>query len=174
MRLFVGTFPPPAIADRCATIAEALRAVPGARIVSAPRIHVTLAFLGDQPLDLVAPLEDALRAHLATLAPEPVRASEVTGFPTVRRARVAVVALEPGALRAVHAATAAALRQVGLVPEVRPFRPHLTIARFRSPATLPDVPIEALAWTADAAILVRSRLGAGARYEALATIPLQG
>jgi 2'-5' RNA ligase len=83
---------------------------------------------------------------------------------------------EPAAAlaRAVEAECAA----VGLDPEPRSFRPHLTLARARdrSGAALPELPPppELAPWTATEMILFESKLGSGPPvYTPLERFPLE-
>jgi 2'-5' RNA ligase len=87
--------------------------------------------------------------------------------------------LERGAaaLAALAADVATACRPLGFEPDARPFRPHLTIARLRRPAAVGDVldriELPPLRFDARELVLYRSHLSQqGARYEALARLPL--
>jgi 2'-5' RNA ligase len=84
------------------------------------------------------------------------------------------------ALRALAGSVAAGARRAGAPPpdEGRPLRPHLTLARCREPADVSPL-VEALAgyagtpWPATQIHLIRSHLGAEARYEIVGTWPLR-
>jgi 2'-5' RNA ligase len=70
------------------------------------------------------------------------------------------------------------LGSLGFAPEKRAFTPHLTLARFKTPMRLPDLPpLSAAAlvgWPAGSIVLFRSHLSPrGARYEALSDYPMQ-
>lgn len=65
----------------------------------------------------------------------------------------------------------------GLLPEERPFHPHLTLARIRPPADVRDLVDEdlQLSWRCERLVAYRSHLGRGpARYEPLDSIDLIG
>lgn len=137
-------------ADRC-----------GGRPVPARHYHLTLAFLGNVPVALLP----AIRTAATTVAPPDfeLRLDRFGRFP---RARVAW--LGPGESPAELARLAqdlwAALVPVGLTPDPRPFRPHLSIARkiLREPAV--NLP-RALIWRVGGFALIRSVTDpAGARY----------
>lgn len=98
-----------------------------------------------------------------------------------RRARVVWVEVEaPAALELLHHRVERAGEALGIAPEGRPFRPHLTIGRVRSGASLPPGAGARLAATAvnlpflvERLVLFESRTGPdGSRYTPRATIPL--
>lgn len=65
----------------------------------------------------------------------------------------------------------------GLLPEERPFHPHVTLARIRPPADVRDLVEEDLdlGWRCDHVVVFRSHLGRGpARYEPLDSVNLIG
>jgi 2'-5' RNA ligase len=142
----------------------------------ADSLHVTLAFLGHRPEEDVERVTAVLRDLEAWRPPELALGDGLLLPP--RRARVLTVALaDPaGVLGALQAEVSAGLAAAGLYePEARPFRPHVTVARLRSGARPPralDAAPEALAFTAGAVTLYRSRLGrGGAVYEPLFARP---
>lgn len=112
--------------------------LPRARWVSAHALHVTIRFLGDTD-EAVVPALGALVASLGDASRQPieVRATSLLAFPGPKRAHVLALHLDEGGVIAEIAANAErAVTALGFRAEERPFRPHLTIARFRQPADL--------------------------------------
>lgn len=94
-------------------------------------------------------------------------------FPSPRRARVLVAHLEDaeGTLTELARLVEELTTAHGVAPEARPFRPHVTLARFQCPANLGDLcatePLTGSV-TLGPLTLFESHLGAGgSRYEAL-------
>lgn len=109
--------------------------LPDLRWVDPTGIHLTLAFLGE--LDN-AQLERAVEAaeYAATLArPFTYRLSGLGTFGPPRQPRVLWMGIsEPsGALRVLQQALVLALEQREFPTDSRPFSPHLTLARIKSP-----------------------------------------
>ena len=102
----------------------------GARTPSNP--HLTLAFLGER--DDAAALAEAAAPACRDRLPLTLCYRGVGGFPSERRARVAWVGAEGDGLTAL----AEALRRA-VGSDDRPFRGHLTVARFRRPRSLADL-----------------------------------
>ncbi len=97
-------------------------------------IHLTLAFLGQLPVERVPELSDALSA--IGFAPLRLTVEEAIFLPERRAKRVIALRLgdEGGALLGLQAEVSAALAERGLYkPEKRPFLPHVTVARYRNP-----------------------------------------
>ena len=102
-------------------------------------LHLTLKFLGEiekaQATSVVAALQG-----LGGFDPFKAEVKGFGFFPDARRPRVFWVGLQgPPALSELAAGVEAALEPLGFAPEHRPFKPHLTLARFdrpQSPATL--------------------------------------
>jgi RNA 2',3'-cyclic 3'-phosphodiesterase len=160
--------------DRRTLIAWAREAVGGdrgMRVVAAEQVHLTLAFLGQHPLDDVGPLCDLVEDLAGEEAPPLSTGAALWLSP--RRPHVLTVAVndESGALAALHASVWDALEQLGFEREERRWRPHLTVARVRhgwTPSQSPLPPTPALALDVGGVALMRSHLGDGpARYEAL-------
>lgn len=139
-------------------------------------LHLTLAFLGHRPESDVERIAAVLRgapAHAPRLA-----LGRALALPAKRpRVLTAEVDDPHGSLRALQAAVSQDLAARRLyTPEARPYRPHATVARLRPDAKagraeLPDP--EPLEFRGEALTLYRSQLRReGARYEALASLPL--
>jgi 2'-5' RNA ligase len=149
------------------------------RVVEPASLHVTLCFLGARPVEEV----DRISAACAALSEFPAAGLTLGAalWLPPRRPRVLTVALddERGRLAAAQAALARSLQDGGFYePEKRPFLAHVTVARVQRhgrprrgelPAPAP------LQFTGGTVTLYESRMGAGpARYEALASVSLQG
>ena len=122
-------------------------------------LHLTLAFLGERTPEGLP----ALEAAVADVAPRhrafPLRTAGLGGFPEGGRARVLWLGLAPcPALEALAADLRGALAAAGEGFDAKPFRAHLTLARFRRPR-----PVEAFAapppaaFPADRFVLFESR-----------------
>lgn len=103
--------------------------------VDPANIHLTIAFLGDIPPGRIEPVGEALDTIAATARPFPV---EVCGLGTFGRGRTlrvvwAGIREETGSLDHVYTRVFVALADAGIHLEDRPFRPHLTLGRVRSP-----------------------------------------
>jgi RNA 2',3'-cyclic 3'-phosphodiesterase len=172
MRLFVALELPATVRAALALWATAA-APPPMRRVPAENLHVTLAFLGTRaPADA-----EAVSALLAGLV-RPLGPLAVEGplWLPPRRPGVLAVALRAGpALAHLHADLVAGLqRAIGLEPDRRPLRAHVTVARARREARRRAVEIDpppALTFAPEALVLYRSHTGTGgARYEPLARV----
>lgn len=167
------------------------------RRVPLENLHLTLRFFGPErdPVDRGG-IAALLRERLATRCPGPLtlKASEVSTFGSLRRARTVWVGLieeevpegGPGRLRRVQREVEAVARELGLPPETRPFVPHVTLGRLRSPSPLSARDLSAArprspdaAWSSAFTVrecgLFASFLSpGGAVYERLGRFPLAG
>jgi 2'-5' RNA ligase len=109
------------------------------RWVAPDALHVTLAFLGEQPSTQLATLGEVGRAAAAGCAPGELRLGDAGSFGPRRAPRVLWLGLagETDRLLALHQALDAALRAAGFPTEERAFAPHITLARRRAGAA-PD------------------------------------
>jgi 2'-5' RNA ligase len=102
-------------------------------------LHLTLKFLGEIETARVASVTAALQA-LGRFDPFKVEVKGFGYFPDARRPRVLWVGLlAPAALGELAARVEAALEELGFARENRPFKPHLTLARFARPHAKPTV-----------------------------------
>ena len=112
--------------------------LPRVRWVTHATMHVTLRFLGDTDETLVPALTELVMRLGETLPGAiDVRSTSLLAFPNARRARVLALHLEDGGVTTELAAAAErGVTALGLPPEERSFRPHLTLGRLREPADL--------------------------------------
>jgi 2'-5' RNA ligase len=149
-RLFVAIGLPDAVATEVARIRPPR--TPGVRLTEPGQMHVTLHFLGEADVERTAA---ALRS--VTVASFRLDLAGVGQFPSADGAVTLWAGVREGPeLLALHTAVAAALAGEGFRPEVRPFAPHITLARCEGEAarfadeflaqhagfSLPGVPVE--------------------------------
>ena len=173
MQLFASLELPPAPRAALARWGAAAGAAdPALRAVDAPALHLTLHFLGERP---DAEL-DALRVAVAVVpdAPVPLTGTSALWFAPRRPHVLAAGFASPGGgLAALHAGLGRALAAAapGWSPDVRPFRPHVTVARVRRGARPRQEAVAApprLRFDAAAVVLLESVLSpSGARYATL-------
>lgn len=149
-------------------------------------MHLTLHFLGEVEVAVAERIGASLRAACARIPAFAVQARHLGTFPNPRRPRVLWAGIADGApLITLQRTLVEPLRDCGLELDSRPYRPHLTLARFRKPlrrqhlsflaSILRDeqrdfgsVPVEEVR-------LYRSELlPDGARYTVLSTASLNG
>jgi 2'-5' RNA ligase len=186
VRLFVAVVPPgPVVSDLAAAIAEATGRADAAddalRWMTPDTWHLTLSFYGEVGEDHLAELRSRL-LRVAARHPACELAFSASGR-FDRRVLWVGVAGQTERLRRIADSTSAAARRVGIPTDTQRYRPHLTVARARTPVDLRPY-VERLAdyrgptWRADRLALVRSFLGQGptrgSRYETIQELPLTG
>ena len=135
--------------------------LPRVRWVTHATMHVTLRFLGDTDEALVPALTELVMRLGETLPGAiEVRSTSLLAFPNAKRARVLALHLEDGGVTTqLAAAVEREVTALGLPPEERSFRPHLTLGRLREPADLRRL------FAARPAPMAGGRLGALTLYE---------
>jgi RNA 2',3'-cyclic 3'-phosphodiesterase len=132
MRLFIAMNFPEELRARWAAQGESLRAIaPQARWEPTAHMHLTLAFLGEQPEGILGSLKIALDGITAAASRLSLEMHGVGAFPNWRRPRVVWLGVVPApALLTLAQSVAIACRALGIPGEDRPFHPHITLARF--------------------------------------------
>ncbi len=103
-------------------------------------LHLTLKFLGEVDGSTAEGAAEALRAVEAS-PPFVLQLVGLGAFPRARGARVLWVGVGEGAQELTRLAGRVdqVLRELGFPPEDRPFSPHLTLGRLRTPAYHPEL-----------------------------------
>lgn len=185
MRLFLAVELTDAARQAVAALTNELKpALAGGRWVRPDNLHLTLVFLGEQKTAVLAGLRRVLQQALVLWPRSEVCLGSCGVFPERGMVRVFWVDLEPQEqLVALQAEVQRALTTLGagLVwqKESRPFRAHLTLARFDPPLPRPllanalEKRLNGVTLTIDRVTLFESRLGAsGPIYQALGVFPL--
>ncbi len=160
-----------------AEIARLRPRLTSARFVRPEGIHLTLRFLGQMTPAARATLEEPLAEAAGQCPRTEAHVRGLGTFPARGRVRVLWLGIEvPSAVVALQQACERAARAAGFAAEDRPFRPHLTLARFDPPAPRPELPALDLGTTAlPELVLFQSTLSrGGAVYTRLRTFPLGG
>ena len=155
------------------------------RWVPVGNVHITLKFFGQIPEAQVEPIVEAAGRIARAQVPFSLKVTQAGAFPTVNNPRVVWLgvggdlAVMGGFFRKLEEAFAA----LGFPPEGRPFTPHLTLGRVKSPTNRVDLsrrltalpPVESETFQVNEVILYRSNLSPqGATYSPLRKIPLVG
>jgi 2'-5' RNA ligase len=134
MRAFVAVDLEPAVRAEIAAATETLCGAGGdVRWVSTENLHVTLKFLGSVAEKRLGAVRAALERVVAVAAPFELTVRGFGTFPSAARARVIWVGLVAEGLRALAQRVDDEIGAQGFPRETRPFAPHVTIGRVRSP-----------------------------------------
>jgi RNA 2',3'-cyclic 3'-phosphodiesterase len=149
--------------------------IAGPRWLGAEQFHLTLRFLGEVQR---GQLDEVVRALPTVVVHDHSLVARVRGlglFPERGAPRTLWIgAAVPEAVYDIQARSERLARRVGIAPEARPFRPHITLARWREQCARPTLPNLDLGDTGlHRLVLYRSDLAlSGARYTALSTVDL--
>ncbi len=168
-RLFFALWPDAATSNVLATLAQQVAVESGGRPTAPGNVHLTLAFLGDQPRRIARELS-AAAARISAPSFDLV----LDSVDSWRNSAIAWAGAQsvPLPLVELQQKVAQWLLVSGLEPEERPFAVHVTLARritvaVRHPLAPP------LVWHVTAFALVASEPdAAGARYRVLSSWPL--
>lgn len=152
-RLFLALWPDPAVRHALREARDTWAWPRGATPVHTDKLHLTLHFLGSVPSERLPALLDGFDVPFA-----PFRLD--LGTPVLWPHGIAVLEplAEPPALLALHARLAQALVDLGLQPEARAYRPHVTMARRAGGVAVPDTN-PSITWDITSYALVESRDG---------------
>lgn len=136
LRTFIAIDVPPAVLDTIIRIQNRFKSLGlHASWVKPGNIHLTLKFLGDTDPERIPGIQDELTQILKPFTPFRLSLDSTGVFPDTRRPRVLWVGLkdEEGTLETLQASIEKNLGSLGFPIEDRPFSPHLTLARIKSP-----------------------------------------
>jgi len=163
MRLFLGLPVPVDLAASLVKRALALN-LPDVRWTPPENVHLTLVFLGNVAEEKL----ESIVLELAALRPPPLQI-RITGLGTFPRAGVLFADVDPSRdLLKLQQEAADRMIRCGFQLDIRPYHPHITIGRLRSPARV-AAKLE-FSFRAEVVNLYRSKtLPTGAQYEVIAS-----
>lgn len=137
LRLFVAVYPPPSIAE---TLIERLATceLPPHRLTPTEQIHLTLQFIGDMPSRRLDTTIESVDRAAAGLRGTTLHIERFITLPDRGPARLVAAATDlPATIRELHERLAR--RFATRVRRPDGYLPHLTLARFRTPAQVPEL-----------------------------------
>lgn len=152
-RLFLALWPQPAVREALRAWRDQWTWPPSAAPVMDDKLHVTLHFLGDQPSVRLPELMDGFAVPFSPFKLQ-------LGTAAIWPGGIAVLEplQQPPELLQLHRHLGLALLDLGLIPEARPYKPHVTMARRAAHANMPASGAP-LAWDIGGYCLVESRGG---------------
>ena len=139
VRTFIAALIPAEVRRRLAEVEEKLRAS-GADVKWVPEenFHITLKFLGYVEPERLEAVVRAAESAIKGLSPFDVSLSGVGAFPKPSRPSVVWIGITEGGeeLKALAERIEAAMERIGFGCEQRPFSPHITAGRVKSPGKL--------------------------------------
>jgi RNA 2',3'-cyclic 3'-phosphodiesterase len=170
LRLFLGLRLPDDVVD---LLERWQREHLSGRVVTRANLHITLAFLGSRPSAEVRRLADVLNE-----AAQGTGGIELSARRYRETRSVGMVVLEDGTGEGARLAGRIfdGLEALGVYErEKRPWLPHVTVLRFRTPPKLePPVPELGVFSPSDAAVFISRLRPSGAQYEVLEHVGLGG
>lgn len=149
-RLFLTLWPSPDLQAALLDYQRAWRWKPGAALVRPEKLHLTLHFIGSVPRQRLAQLIAELKVPFTPFELD-------FGQPELWHPGLAVLQphTNPAGLLQLHEALSQALLRLELPGEIRPFRPHITLAR-RAGGSEPPAGLPTLHWPVQGYALVES------------------
>ena len=139
IRVFVAIKLSEEILARLGEAQQRLWRSPGGRTgrwVNPQNIHLTLKFLGDVATHQLGDIYQAVERGCQGIPPFPLRISGLGCFPSTQRPRIIWAGAQAGELLSkLQREIESQLAPLGIPPENRAFRPHLTLARIQRQAT---------------------------------------
>ena len=172
-----------AIRDRIADLQRELKQIDAhVSWVKPDNIHLTLKFLGPVDPSRIAAVRQAVERAAGSCSPFEVEVYGTGCFPSARSPKVLWVGLSriPDQLQQLHSTMEDEFARAGFAREQKPFSPHLTIGRIRSPRGAREVAekliergFTGLTFQANEVIVMRSDLNpSGSIYTPQAVIQL--
>ena len=173
LRLFVATPAPEAVSEAATVMIDRLRPFGDVRWATPERLHLTLKFLGSTPEEKLSSVQEELERIANNCLQFAVRLDGIGAFPSTRRPQTIWYGLgvDVTGLTDLAAKIDSAMEPLGFERERRPYRPHLTLGRVRSPRGLRELaaelekcaakasePSNSIEWRIDAIALMRSDL----------------
>ncbi len=181
MRTFLAIEIPDEIKTYLKTVTKEIsRYADGVKWVKETAQHITLKFFGETDEDMVWNIKKSIEHLGAEHGQFNLALKCIDAFPSLKKARVIVVALENGVDNIINIFNDIEhnVSTLGIEKESRPFVPHITLGRRKMPAPLLEkalIELEKMSFRADALVMFKSTLTSqGAVYTPVWGIRLKG
>lgn len=137
IRSFIAIPLPESLCQKLATLQQNLREeMPELRTPSAQNLHLTLIFLGGQSEEQLAKISQFMLSVVDSQVAFSLNIQGLGSFPGRKRPRVVWLGVQPPeSLLSLQGKLSSGLAKLGYPGEKTPYRPHLTLGRFRRPPT---------------------------------------
>lgn len=132
MRFFVALDLPETVKQELSVVQQKIKQlIPGAKLTDPEKLHLTIAFVGEQPDDFEQTLESVLQAASQGISSFSVIPSYIDGFPHLHTATTLWVGVngEIDKLYELRHHIKDGLSSIGLPADQRRFVPHIAIAK---------------------------------------------
>ena len=145
MRTFIAIDLPASLKGKIISLQNELRpSIAGARWLNPRGIHFTLKFLGNTAENLIPSISAALEKICSAAEPFTIAIKGLGAFPTGKNPRVLWIGIRDNPqLPSLQGEIEEAISTLGFAPENRRFSPHITIARFKGHAYIPQEALSA-------------------------------
>jgi len=110
------------------------------KFVPQHNLHITLNFLGEISEDKITSIQEELASLAENHEGFDLKLSDLDAFPDIQKGRVIWIGVQNSIkLRSLQAECEERIKNLGIELEDREYRPHMTVARIRSPRNLKDV-----------------------------------
>lgn len=136
MRIFIGLPISTNTRSIISNICDTLKHIP-VKWIKSENWHITLRFLGETPVKKIPELELALTEIIQQINPFTLEFKTLNMFPLINpHCLVIYVALDESLAKLFYQINQTC-DALGFQPDLRPFLPHITLAKFNSPPKLP-------------------------------------
>lgn len=135
MRFFIALEIPDENKEQFQAIQNSLHIlIPQARLTTPDKIHLTLAFIGEQPDQLKNKLTQILQDSVAGISPFEITPAYLDGFPNIHHPQVLWVGVKDDIdkIFIIHERIHDGLQYLHLPADERRFIPHITIAKLNN------------------------------------------
>ncbi len=180
VRTFIATIPEPEVAKRLIDAYQGFKHIAAAkniRWINRANLHVTVRFLGNLTAGQLDQLPHELSLKLAGYQPCSLRFDRIIWFPSEKRPRVIATNFKSCPdFHAIALRAELASRAIGVNPDRRTFRPHLSLGLLKNKGPAPfdlQQPITDLTMPVQKLSVLRSELTqSGPKYSELFSLPL--
>jgi len=133
MRFFIALDLPEESKTQLQAVQESVKQlIPEAKITAGDKLHITIAFLGEQPDELQADLENVIKKAVVDIPPFILTPAYIDGFPSIHHPNTLWVGVKGDVdkLLVITDRIKDRLRELALQVDERRFVPHIAIAKF--------------------------------------------
>jgi len=127
------------------------------RWIKPENFHITLAFIGGVNYQQVFEIVDKVKVVSEEYSDINIKIDEIASFPTPISRIIAVNTELPPLLEKLYLAIKGALEEIDIMLEKRPYKPHITLAKFRQPSSIQPIALPDLTMPMKEFVLFQSK-----------------